>query len=135
VRETLRVPRISSNGSRSGSEGRIRISCVILQRRPLRRSVCLERVVVIPPGLLIFVIWSSWDAIEVCLSRIPPVKAGEYKIPGIPGKTYREVVLGKKYDALHLMLVRKYQSGNRFGGSGFGFLWRGSVLITRPIRS
>jgi hypothetical protein len=66
--------------------------------------------------------WSSWDAIEVCLSRIPPVKAGEYKIAGIPGKTYREVVLGKKYDALHLMLVRKYQCGNHFDGRCFVIL-------------
>src|SRR5271166_2029186 len=64
VRETLSEPRISSNGSRSGSDGRILINCVILQRRLLRRSVCLARGVGIPPGVFILDMRSNWDAMK-----------------------------------------------------------------------
>jgi hypothetical protein len=54
---------------------------------------------------------------------VKPNSPGEYKIAGIPGKTYSVTVLGKKYDVPHSMLVRKYQSGNVFGGYFFPFLW------------
>jgi hypothetical protein len=74
--------------------------------------------------LLVFVIWSNGDAIGACLSPVKPNSPGEYKIAGIPGKTYSVKVLGKKYDVPHLMLVRKYWSGNDFGGLCFGILWK-----------
>ena len=74
----------------------MRINCVNLQRRLPRRSVCLERAVVLPPGLLVLVIWSYEDAMEACLSRVKPNSPSEYKIAGIPGKTYSVTVLGKK---------------------------------------
>jgi len=69
---------------------------VILQRLLPRRSACLDRAEVMPPGLLIFVIWSNRDAIGACLSPVKLDSPGEYKIAGIRGKTYSVTVLGKK---------------------------------------
>ena len=79
----------------------------------------MERVVVVVPGLSIFVMRSYGDAIEACLSRVNPNSPSRYTVAEIPGKTYSVRVLGKKYDVPHSMLVRKYQSGNEFGGRCF----------------
>src|SRR5271157_572058 len=71
-RETLIEPRISSNGSFSGSDGRRCINWVILQRRLPRRSVCEGRAGVPPLLDPVFIIMNSpGDAITDHLSSHP----------------------------------------------------------------
>jgi hypothetical protein len=75
---------------------------------------------------------SCGDAIEAYLSRVNPNSTSEYKIAEIPGKTYSVTVLDKKYDFPHPMVVRKYQSGNDFGGRCFStFLAVGQFPIMK----
>src|ERR1700674_2504672 len=69
-RETLTEPRKSSKWSFSGSEGRMRISCVILQRRVPRRSVCVNVCFGELPAGSLFVMRSCWVAMGKSFLRI-----------------------------------------------------------------
>jgi hypothetical protein len=94
LRETLNDPRISSNGSFSGSDGRRCINWVILQRRLPRRSGCEGRAG--KPLLMdpVFIMNSPGDAISGHISSYRSRMEKSLKPHG--HKTYRETVLGKK---------------------------------------